>query len=145
MTTTRIARIAAVVLGFAVMAFVTIAACGASAVAASTPTTALSGPQPNSVTWIGNSGFLIWTGNRKILVDAVFDGNPSVYTLPAAVKEPLLGGKPPFDAIGIGGFFVSHSFTKSSPSAAVALRQRARLSAARASMMSKRTFAPKSS
>lgn len=65
------------------------------------------GPVPNSITYIGNAGFLIWTGDKKILVDAVFDGRSPAYTLPVAVKEAVVSGQAPFDNIDL--VLVTHS------------------------------------
>jgi L-ascorbate metabolism protein UlaG (beta-lactamase superfamily) len=55
----------------------------------------------NSVTYVGNSGFLIWVGNRKILVDALFEGIGGGYAPPAAVRAALLDARPPFDGIDL--------------------------------------------
>lgn len=70
-------------------------AAGAKGQAAST------GAPPASVTYVGNSGFLIRAGGKKILIDALFDGFPGGYAVPAAVREPLLAGRPPFDGIDL--------------------------------------------
>jgi L-ascorbate metabolism protein UlaG (beta-lactamase superfamily) len=56
---------------------------------------------PASVTYVANSGFLIQAGGKKILIDALFDGFPGSYAPPAAVREPLLAGLPPFDGIDL--------------------------------------------
>ncbi len=49
------------------------------------------------------SGFLIWVGEKKVLVDAVFDGypDPGVYAPPPVVQQPLRDGKAPFDDIDL--------------------------------------------
>jgi L-ascorbate metabolism protein UlaG (beta-lactamase superfamily) len=53
------------------------------------------------VTYVGNSGFLIRAGGKKILIDALFDGFPGGYVVPASVREPLLAGQAPFDGIDL--------------------------------------------
>ena len=58
-------------------------------------------PPANSVTYVGNSGFLLRAGGKAILIDALFDGFPGGYTIPASVREPLLAGLPPFDGIDL--------------------------------------------
>jgi len=58
-------------------------------------------PPANSVTYVANSGFLLRAGGKAILIDALFDGFPGAYTLPASVREPLLAGHPPFDGIDL--------------------------------------------
>ena len=56
---------------------------------------------PASVTYVANSGFLIHSGGKGILSDALFDGFPGGYLVPAAVREPLLAGRAPFDGIDL--------------------------------------------
>jgi len=82
-------------LATAVALLATDAACGSSQVVppGASPT--------NSVTYVGNSGFLLRAGGKAILIDALFDGFPGAYTLPAPVREPLLAGHPPFDGIDL--------------------------------------------
>jgi hypothetical protein len=84
------------------------AACG-SAASTSSPTSPSSSaaapagsdlPRAGSVTYVGNSGFLIWVGEKKVLVDALFEGL-SGYSVPAAVRDPLLAGRAPFDNIDL--------------------------------------------
>jgi len=75
-----------------------LAAVASPAAAQAAPT---GGPPPAAVTYVGNSGFLIEAGGRKILVDALFDGFPGRYALPAAVRAPLLAGSPPYDGIDL--------------------------------------------
>jgi len=58
-------------------------------------------PPANSVTYVGNSGFLLRAGGKAILIDALFDGFPGGYTIPASVREPLLARLPPFDGIDL--------------------------------------------
>ena len=65
------------------------------------PSSAQQAPQPNSVTYVGSSGFLIRAGGKKILIDAVFDGFPGGYALPDSVRQPLLAGRAPFDGIDL--------------------------------------------
>jgi L-ascorbate metabolism protein UlaG (beta-lactamase superfamily) len=56
---------------------------------------------PATVTYVANSGFLIRAGGKAILIDALFDGFPGAYVAPAAVREPLLAGRAPFDGIDL--------------------------------------------
>jgi L-ascorbate metabolism protein UlaG (beta-lactamase superfamily) len=53
------------------------------------------------VTFVGNSGFLITVGDKKVLIDALFAGFPPGYTLPASVQELLVNAKPPFDNVDL--------------------------------------------
>jgi len=60
------------------------------------------GGQPSAtITYVGNSGFLIRAGGKSILIDALFDGFPGRYAVPAAVRDPLLAGSPPYDGIDL--------------------------------------------
>jgi L-ascorbate metabolism protein UlaG (beta-lactamase superfamily) len=59
------------------------------------------------VTYVGNSGFLITTSHKKILIDAVFRGYDSVYSLPEDIQNSLGLAQPPFDNIDL--ILVSHS------------------------------------
>lgn len=53
------------------------------------------------VTFVGNSGFLIAAGDRKVLIDAFFEGFPPGYTLPANVRDLLVKAQPPFDDVDL--------------------------------------------
>jgi L-ascorbate metabolism protein UlaG (beta-lactamase superfamily) len=53
------------------------------------------------VTFVGNSGFLIAAGDRKVLIDAFFEGFPPGYTLPANVRDLLVKAQPPFDHVDL--------------------------------------------
>ena len=57
------------------------------------------------VSYVGNSGFLITVGDKKILMDAMFDGF-SEYELPSAVQSLLVNAEPPFDQVDL--IFASH-------------------------------------
>jgi L-ascorbate metabolism protein UlaG (beta-lactamase superfamily) len=59
------------------------------------------------VTYVGNAGFLITVGDHKILIDAMFDGFPGGYRLPANVKDALVNAQPPFDGVDL--ILVTHS------------------------------------
>jgi L-ascorbate metabolism protein UlaG (beta-lactamase superfamily) len=59
------------------------------------------------VTYVGNSGFLITTSHKKILIDAVFRGIDHVYTLPEDIQNGISSAEPPFDDIDL--ILVSHS------------------------------------
>jgi L-ascorbate metabolism protein UlaG (beta-lactamase superfamily) len=60
-----------------------------------------------TVTYVGNSGFLITTSHKKILIDAVFRGYDYVYSLPEDIQNSLGLAQPPFDNIDL--ILVSHS------------------------------------
>lgn len=60
-----------------------------------------------TVTYVGNSGFLITTSHKKILIDAVFRGIEYVYTLPEDIQNSLALAQPPFDDVDL--ILVSHS------------------------------------
>jgi L-ascorbate metabolism protein UlaG (beta-lactamase superfamily) len=53
------------------------------------------------VTFVGNAGFLITVGDKKVLIDAIFAGFPPGYTLPFNDKTLLLNAKPPFDQVDL--------------------------------------------
>lgn len=53
------------------------------------------------VTYVGNSGFLIAVGDKKILIDALFHGFPGDYALPQDVQELLVNARPPFDGVDL--------------------------------------------
>jgi L-ascorbate metabolism protein UlaG (beta-lactamase superfamily) len=53
------------------------------------------------VTYVGNSGFLITVGEKKVLIDAFFEGFPPGYMLPEYVQTPLLNAEPPFDDVDL--------------------------------------------
>jgi L-ascorbate metabolism protein UlaG (beta-lactamase superfamily) len=54
-------------------------------------------PTANSITHVANSGFLIWAGGKKVLVDALFDRSPSRPGAPPLVRD----GNAPFDDIDL--------------------------------------------
>jgi L-ascorbate metabolism protein UlaG (beta-lactamase superfamily) len=53
------------------------------------------------VTFVGNSGFLITVGDKKVLIDAFFAGFPPGYTLPEGEQDLLVNAQPPFDDIDL--------------------------------------------
>jgi L-ascorbate metabolism protein UlaG (beta-lactamase superfamily) len=53
------------------------------------------------VTYVGNSGFLITVGDKKILIDALFHGFPGGYALPQNVQELLVNARPPLDGVNL--------------------------------------------
>jgi L-ascorbate metabolism protein UlaG (beta-lactamase superfamily) len=53
------------------------------------------------VTYVGNSGILITTGDKKILIDGMFDASGWGYSLPEYEQELLVNGRPPFDDIDL--------------------------------------------
>jgi len=53
------------------------------------------------VTFIDNAGFLITVGDKKILIDALFDTNNQNTTPPQEVLQRAVNGEPPFDQIDL--------------------------------------------
>ena len=53
------------------------------------------------VTFVGNAGFLITSGDKKILIDATFRGYKDVYELPPDIQEKIAKAQPPFDSIDV--------------------------------------------
>jgi L-ascorbate metabolism protein UlaG (beta-lactamase superfamily) len=53
------------------------------------------------VTYVGNSGFLITVGDKKVLIDALFEGFKGNYALPQAVQDLLVNARPPFDDVDL--------------------------------------------
>lgn len=65
---------------------------------------ALSGAK---VTFISNAGFLIESGNKKVLIDALFTEGYGYYTPPSkSVIDKICNGIPPFNSVDL--FLVSH-------------------------------------
>ena len=59
------------------------------------------------VTYVGNAGFLITVGDKKVLIDAMFRGFPGGYRLPANVADALQNARPPFDGVDL--ILVTHN------------------------------------
>jgi len=59
------------------------------------------------VTYIGNAGFLINIGDKKILIDALFRGFEGSYELPEEVQEKLTLAQAPFDDVDL--ILVTHA------------------------------------
>ena len=57
--------------------------------------TAGSAPEGARVTFVNNAGFLITVGDRNILIDALYAGEP------VGVLRSVAAGRPPFDAIDL--------------------------------------------
>ncbi|PLX03010.1 MAG: hypothetical protein C0595_08540 [Marinilabiliales bacterium] len=53
------------------------------------------------VTYVGNSGFLINIGDKKILIDALFKGYESDYILPEDIQKKLRLAQAPFDDVDL--------------------------------------------
>ena len=53
------------------------------------------------VTFVGNSGFLIAVGDKKVIINAFFEGFPPGYTPPANVRDLLVKAQPPFDNVDL--------------------------------------------
>ncbi len=62
---------------------------------------ALSADPDVRVTYVGNAGFLITVRDKKVLIDAMFDGFPGGYKLPADVADALQNARPPFDGVDL--------------------------------------------
>ncbi len=60
-----------------------------------------SAPAEVRVTYVGNAGFLITVGDKKVLIDAMFRGFPDGYKLPANVADALQNARPPFDGVDL--------------------------------------------
>ena len=57
--------------------------------------------KPIKITFIGNSGFIIETGGKKIAIDAFFNGFPGRYTLPKNVIHKMKKSVGPFNNIDL--------------------------------------------
>jgi L-ascorbate metabolism protein UlaG (beta-lactamase superfamily) len=53
------------------------------------------------VTFVGNAGFLITVGDKKVLIDAMFEGFPPGYEQPLMIQSLLLNAEPPFDNVDL--------------------------------------------
>jgi L-ascorbate metabolism protein UlaG (beta-lactamase superfamily) len=53
------------------------------------------------VTYVGNSGFLITVGDKKVLVDALIDGFPPEYSLPQEVQDKIIHSEAPFNHVDL--------------------------------------------
>jgi hypothetical protein len=59
------------------------------------------------VIYVGNAGFLIQIGDKKILVDALFNGYEGDYILPEHIQEKLINAQAPFDDVDL--ILVTHT------------------------------------
>ena len=59
------------------------------------------------VTYVGNAGFLINIGDKKILIDALFKGFEGNYELPQHIQEKLKLAQEPFDDVDL--ILVTHA------------------------------------
>ena len=76
-------------------------------------------PQTVEVTYLANEGFLIQSGNKKILIDALFRGELAPYAgIPGEWREKLETAKAPFDAVDL--VLVSHVHSDHFDAASVA-------------------------
>jgi L-ascorbate metabolism protein UlaG (beta-lactamase superfamily) len=57
--------------------------------------------QPLQVTYVGNAGFLVQMGKKKILIDGCFRGFAGSYLLPQEIQDKLAKAEPPFDGIDL--------------------------------------------
>jgi L-ascorbate metabolism protein UlaG (beta-lactamase superfamily) len=57
--------------------------------------------QPLQVTYVGNAGFLVQMGNKKILIDGCFRGYAGAYLLPQEIQDKLAKAEVPFDGIDL--------------------------------------------
>jgi L-ascorbate metabolism protein UlaG (beta-lactamase superfamily) len=60
-----------------------------------------------SITYVGNAGFLISIGDKKILIDALFKGFEGSYKLPQEVQDKLTLAQAPFDDVDL--ILVTHA------------------------------------
>ncbi len=63
--------------------------------------------QKAEVTYVGNAGFLINIGDKKILIDALFKGFEGNYELPLEVQDKLAKAQAPFDDVDL--ILVTHA------------------------------------
>lgn len=63
--------------------------------------------KPLEVTYVGNAGFLIQIGEKKILIDALFKGFEGGYQLPEQIQEKLMLAQAPFDDVDL--ILVTHA------------------------------------
>jgi L-ascorbate metabolism protein UlaG (beta-lactamase superfamily) len=68
------------------------------------------------VTFVGNAGFLVEAGGKKILIDAIC-GELSGYEQPQAVKDLIYQAQPPFDAVDL--ILATHSHADHFDAAAI--------------------------
>ena len=59
------------------------------------------------VTYVGNAGFLINIGDKKILIDALFKGFEGNYEMPQEVQAKLTSAQAPFDDVDL--ILVTHA------------------------------------
>ncbi len=59
------------------------------------------------ITYVGNSGFLINIGDKKILIDALFKGFKGNYNLPQKIQDKLTLVQAPFDDVDL--ILVTHA------------------------------------
>lgn len=59
------------------------------------------------VTYVGNSGFLLNIGDKKILIDALFKGFKGNYELPQDIQDKLTSAQAPFDEVDL--ILVTHA------------------------------------
>ena len=58
--------------------------------------------RPVEVTYVGNEGFLIVSGGKKVLVDALYrEGVPGYVVLPVRLRQIMERADPPFDKIDL--------------------------------------------
>ncbi len=58
--------------------------------------------EPIEVTYVGNEGFLIVSGGKKVMVDALYrEGVPGYVVLPMKLRQTIERADPPFDKIDL--------------------------------------------
>ena len=83
-------------LGFALLLCTAAAAAHAQRPAAATP------PEGVTVTFLANEGVLLAAGERKVLVDALFEKYERGYAVPAdSTQRALAGARAPFDGVDL--------------------------------------------
>ncbi|MCF8381451.1 MAG: MBL fold metallo-hydrolase [Bacteroidales bacterium] len=58
-------------------------------------------PENVEVSYVGNAGFLINIGDKKILIDAIFKGFEGAYILPQEIQDKLTSAEAPFDNVDL--------------------------------------------
>jgi L-ascorbate metabolism protein UlaG (beta-lactamase superfamily) len=80
----------------------TTAGCGSIAAPDSTPIiTSSPVPMDTKITYLGNSGFLITVGDKKILIDALYKAFQYGYQIPSTEMESMMSATPPFDDVDL--------------------------------------------
>jgi L-ascorbate metabolism protein UlaG (beta-lactamase superfamily) len=91
----NILYIAAILLGTC------LSSCSSTSTMQTTSSARTASPDQTTVTYVGNSGFLVTTGGKKILIDGIFTGFAPEYVQPAEIQEMIANAQSPFDNIDL--------------------------------------------